>query len=192
MSSWSWNLWLTKSGCEKRSRRQQQSAHPGGQRKLEHYVMSLSAGHKPCSRMICSIPLNQPGMKGWSSGSKMTRHCHSKADHIACAAHPGGVPSPSSALCRWKWEEIKWENGQTFRHFPCRDRIRSSFLMAWCIIEKEKGLGFPFGQAFEDVNSWIDLHKEFFGTEIPVTVLASLEDNPSLPENKSEIKGAKK
>jgi hypothetical protein len=60
--------------------------------------------------------------------------------------------------------------------------------MTWCIIKKEKGLGFPFGQAFENVDSQIDLHEEFLGTEIPVVILASFEDNLSLPEDKS-IKG---
>jgi hypothetical protein len=57
--------------------------------------------------------------------------------------------------------------------------------MTWCIIKKEKGLGFPFGQAFENVDSQIDLHKEFLSTKIPVMILASFEDNPSLSEDKS-------
>jgi hypothetical protein len=60
--------------------------------------------------------------------------------------------------------------------------------MTWCIIKKEKGLGFPFGQAFKNVDSQIDLHKEFLSTEIPVMILAIFEDNPSLSEDKS-IKG---
>jgi hypothetical protein len=54
--------------------------------------------------------------------------------------------------------------------------------MARCVIEEEKGLGIPFGTAFKDVDSQIDLLEEFVCTEIPIAVLASFEDNPSFPE----------
>jgi hypothetical protein len=56
--------------------------------------------------------------------------------------------------------------------------------MAWHVIKKKKGLGITFGQAFENVNRIIDLHEEIFSAEISVTVLASLEDNPSLPKDR--------
>jgi hypothetical protein len=57
--------------------------------------------------------------------------------------------------------------------------------MAWCIIKKKQGLRSPLGQAFKNVDSGIDLGGEFFSTKIPIAVLASFEDNSSLPEDKS-------
>jgi hypothetical protein len=56
--------------------------------------------------------------------------------------------------------------------------------MTWRVVEKEKGLGITFGQAFKNVHCQIDLYKEVFSAEISIAILASLEDNPSLPENK--------
>ena len=56
--------------------------------------------------------------------------------------------------------------------------------MAWCIIKKEKGLGIPFGKALKDVDSQIDLCKEIFHAKIPITILASFEDNMSFPKGK--------
>jgi hypothetical protein len=58
--------------------------------------------------------------------------------------------------------------------------------MAWCVIKKKQGLRSPLGQAFKNVDSGIDLREEFFSAKIPITVLASFEDNLSLPEDKSQ------
>ena len=52
------------------------------------------------------------------------------------------------------------------------------------IVKKEKGLGITFGQAFKNVSCQINLGKEVFSAEISIMILASLEDDTSLPENK--------
>jgi hypothetical protein len=56
--------------------------------------------------------------------------------------------------------------------------------MARCVVKEEKGLEIAFGEAFENVDCRIDLREEIFGAEIAITILASLEDNPGLPEDK--------
>ena len=48
-----------------KSRRwQQQLVRPFLHRKFSHCAKSPFSGHKPCSQIIISIPLNQPGMVG--------------------------------------------------------------------------------------------------------------------------------
>ncbi len=58
--------------------------------------------------------------------------------------------------------------------------------MAWCIVKKKKGPEVTFGQALKNVDGRVDLHEEIFSVEIPIMVLASFEDNPSFPEDKSQ------
>jgi hypothetical protein len=57
--------------------------------------------------------------------------------------------------------------------------------MTWCIVEKEQCLTVPFGQTFENVDGGIDLREEFCRAEIPFPVLASFENDSSLPEETS-------
>ncbi len=54
--------------------------------------------------------------------------------------------------------------------------------MAWCIVKKKEGPEKSFGQALENVDGRINLHKKIFGAEIPIAVLASSKENPSLPK----------
>ncbi len=56
--------------------------------------------------------------------------------------------------------------------------------MTQCIVKKEEGLGIAFEETFENVNCRIDLCEEIFGIEIFIAILASLEDNLGLPEDK--------
>jgi hypothetical protein len=56
--------------------------------------------------------------------------------------------------------------------------------MTWRIVEQKKGLGIPFGQPLKNVDCGIDLREEVVGTKIPIAILASLEDDPGLPEDK--------
>jgi hypothetical protein len=60
--------------------------------------------------------------------------------------------------------------------------------MAWRVVKKKKGLGEAFGEAFENVNCRVDLREKIHSAKVSITVFASLEDNPSLPEDKL-IKG---
>ena len=60
--------------------------------------------------------------------------------------------------------------------------------MAQRVVKRKEGLGFTFGEAFKNVDCRVDLHKEICSAEVLVMVLASLEENPSLPEDKL-IKG---
>ena len=61
--------------------------------------------------------------------------------------------------------------------------------MAQCIVKAEESLEITFGEAFENVDCRIDLCEEVFSTKVSIDVLASLEDNTSLPEDKLVLKG---
>ena len=57
--------------------------------------------------------------------------------------------------------------------------------MARCIIKEKQGpVGIAFGEAFENVDCRINLHEEIIGTKVPISILAGLEDNPRLPEER--------
>jgi hypothetical protein len=56
--------------------------------------------------------------------------------------------------------------------------------MARRVVKKKQSLGSAFGEAFKNVNCRIDLREKIFRAKIAITVLASLEDDPSLPEDK--------
>ena len=86
--------------------------------------------------------------------------------------------------------EYKVKKGRvpTFRHFPCQYCIQSSFLMAWCIVKKKESPEVTFEQALKNIDGGVDLREEIFRAEIAIAVLASFEDNPSFPENKSRVK----
>jgi hypothetical protein len=58
--------------------------------------------------------------------------------------------------------------------------------MAWCIVKKKESPEVTFGQALKNIDGGVDLRKEIFHAEIAIAVLASFEDNPSFPENKSQ------
>jgi hypothetical protein len=57
--------------------------------------------------------------------------------------------------------------------------------MTWCIVKKKQCLTVSFGQTFGNVDGGIDLREEFRRAEIPFPVLASFENDSSLPEEKS-------
>ena len=65
--SHSHDIWKTKSSWLKRSFLQQQASLSAGHLDPEHSACKPSSGQGPHSLIICSIPLNHPGIVGWSS-----------------------------------------------------------------------------------------------------------------------------
>ena len=66
INSSKWDFWATKSGCVNGSQWQQQSVFPATHLNPSHWAFIPFSGHKPRSCMITSIPLNHPGIVGWS------------------------------------------------------------------------------------------------------------------------------
>jgi len=65
-NSSSWDFCKIKSGCVNSSLQQQQSVQPGSHLNPSHWANSTPLGKSPHSWMICSIPLNHPGIIEWS------------------------------------------------------------------------------------------------------------------------------
>ena len=76
-----------KSGCVNSSLWQQQSMQSGSHLNPSHWANSLSLGKSPHSWMICSIPLNYPGIIAWSR-SQYDSWVWASANVILCIHTP--------------------------------------------------------------------------------------------------------